>query len=121
MTDSSELSKQKRSLQSPLAVLVITLIAGLLFSIVVSIAVKRWEDSRYYIGFSSKAQNLANAVQNSLNEYLGVLTVLGEIFSNIQIVERRSFTELSRGILERYPGIHALSWNPLVLDHKSER
>ncbi len=118
MTDSNEPGNIRHSLQSPLVVFIVTLVAGLLFSVFVSIAVKRWEDSRHHIGFSSKAQNLANAVENALNEYLGVLTVLGEIFSHIEDVDRRSFSEFSKGILERYPGIHALSWNPLVLDHE---
>ena len=97
---------------------VCTIGIGVVVTFILYIMVKNWEQEDQRIGFESVVKGYANAVQNSLNGNVEALRFLGEFFENSTQVTRQEFSDFVKGVLPRYPGIQAFSWNPLVLYNK---
>lgn len=75
-----------------------------------------WEQTNQHIEFESRSRDYANAVQNNLHECLGALNFLADFFDNSADISRQRFASYTHSILSRYPGIQALSWNPIISD-----
>jgi CHASE1-domain containing sensor protein len=92
------------------------LVCGVAASFVIFWLVHNWEQTKQRGEFERRANAYTKAVESTLKEYIGVLLFLGDFFNNSQHVTRQEFNNLVKSILLRYPGIQALSWNPLVKD-----
>ena len=92
------------------------LVLGVAVSFVMFWLVHSWEQTNQRSEFESRAKAYTNAVESTLNEYVGALLFLGDFFNNSSLVTRQEFTSLVKSILPRYPGIQAFGWDPLVKD-----
>ncbi len=66
--------------------------------------------------FEFWAKSHTNAVEHTLNYYIGALHFLGDFFNNSSLVTRQEFNNFVKSVLPRYPGIQAFGWDPLVKD-----
>ncbi len=92
------------------------LVFGVAASFVISWLVYNWEQTKQRSEFESRAIAYTNAIESTLNEYIGVQLFLGDYFNNSPPVTRQEFNNLVKSILPRYPGIQAFGWDPLVKD-----
>jgi len=98
--------------------LMCTITIGVVVSFILYITVKNWQQEDQRLEFESVVKGYADAVQNSLNGNVEALRFLGDFFDNSTYVSRQEFSSFVKGVLPRYPGIQAFSWNPLVPDDK---
>lgn len=76
-----------------------------------------WEQNNQRIEFESWAKTYANAIESTLHEYVGALLFVEDFFDNSSLpVTRQQFNNIAKGLIYRYPGIQAFSWNSLVKD-----
>ncbi|MFW2373107.1 MAG: CHASE domain-containing protein [Gammaproteobacteria bacterium] len=92
------------------------LVSGILLSFFMFWLVYSWEHMNQRYEFESRAKAYTNAVEITLNKYVGALLFLGDFFNNSSLVTRDEFTGIVKSILPRYPGIQTFGWNPLVKD-----
>jgi CHASE1-domain containing sensor protein len=94
------------------------LVIGVAVSFVMFSLVHSWEQRTQRSEFESWAKTYTNAVENTLNEYVGALLFLGDFYKNSTLVTRQEFNNFVKSVLPRYPGIQAFGWDPLVKDHE---
>ena len=95
---------------------------GIAVSLVLFLIVHGWEQENLRNEFESRTTAYANAVESTLNEYVGALFFLGDFFDNsATLVTRQQFDSLVSSFLPRYPGIQAFGWDPLVTDAERSR
>lgn len=92
------------------------IVLGVAVSFAMFMLVHSWEQTNQRSEFESWAKTYMNAVENTLNEYVGALLFLGDFFKNSTLVTRQEFTSFVKSVLPRYPGIQAFAWDPLVKD-----
>ncbi|PSN76581.1 histidine kinase, partial [filamentous cyanobacterium CCP4] len=93
----------------------LTLGLGLGLSVGAARFVGRWEASRQQVQFQQQSENLATALQRSLNRYTDVLTFLHDYYRVTErSVSRQDFANFVARSLATYPGIQALEWAPVV-------
>jgi PAS domain S-box-containing protein len=97
------------------------LVLGIILSVTLFLIQNNWTSSNTRFEFETKSKNYANTVRNSLEEYIGVLNIIHGIFNNTSTIERKQFSNTISDILKNYPGIHAISWNPLVMNKDRKR
>lgn len=90
------------------------LVLGVAVSFVLFLLVNNWEQANQRSEFESWAKAYTNAVEVTLNEFVGALLFLGDFFDNSTLVTRKEFNSLVKSVLARYPGIQAFGWDPLV-------
>ncbi len=103
--------KKKLIRYSPIACAVVI---GVVLSFFLFTLVGDWGRTKLQIEFESRAKAYANAVHNALNEYLGVSEFIKDYFDTGGKVSRSQFSRFASSALARYPGVQALSWNPVV-------
>jgi len=96
--------------------IVSTLILGIVVSVAMYFFVHQWAEDHHRMEFESRANAYANAVENTLREYVGALLFLGDFFNNSWPVTRQQFNNFAASVLPRYPGIQGFGWDPLVKD-----
>jgi signal transduction histidine kinase len=88
---------------------------GIGLSILAAVFVGQWEASNQQIRFQRQLENLATALQRSLNRYTDVLEFLSDYYAVSQgQVEHQEFAAYVARPLKTYQGIQALEWAPLV-------
>lgn len=96
-------------------ILGVTTGVGIGLSVIATFFVHRWEVSQQQNRFQQQIENLAIALQRSLNRYTDVLTFLDDHYDVRQgQVQRQDFETFVARSLAEYPGIQALEWAPLV-------
>jgi CHASE1-domain containing sensor protein len=94
------------------------LVLGVAVSFAMFLLVHSWEQTNQRNEFESRAKAYTNAVESTLNEYVGALLFLGDYFNNSEHVSRKEFSGFVKSVLPRYPGIQAFGWDPLVKDNE---
>ncbi|WP_449420432.1 CHASE domain-containing sensor histidine kinase [Phormidium nigroviride] len=95
--------------------LILTLSLGIGLSVLATIFVSRWETSNRQFRFQRQIENLATALQRSLNRYTDMLSFLDDYYAVVKFqVDRQEFGKFVRRTLKTYPGIQALEWAPIV-------
>ena len=74
----------------------------------------QWERERLKLEYDQRLTPLAQAVERNLSEYVNVLKFLEGFYAASTYIDRNEFDAFSRRFLEELPGLHALSWNPVV-------
>lgn len=97
----------------------ITAILGVCLSVWMFMTVATWSDEHLNIEFQSRASGYANTIENGLDEYLSTSEFLKDHLRFSDHIQRERFKLFANQMLSRYPGIQALSWNPLV--HHQDR
>jgi signal transduction histidine kinase len=88
---------------------------GIGVSVVAACFVSKWEASNRQLRFQRQIENLATALQRSLNRYTDLLAFLGDYYAVDQSpVDRQAFAGFVRRSLQIYSGIQALEWAPLM-------
>jgi CHASE1-domain containing sensor protein len=96
-------------------ILSITAGVGVSLTAIATLFVYRWEVSQQRSRFQQQIENLAIALQRSLNRYNDLLTFLNDHYDVRQgQVTRQEFDAFVARSLAEYPGIQALEWAPLV-------
>jgi len=95
-------------------------ILGAAVSFAIFWRVQSWEQRNQRTEFESWAKAHADAVENTLNQYIGALLFLGDFFDNSLLVTRQEFNNFAKSVLPRYPGIQALEWLPIVRDNERD-
>lgn len=97
--------------------IVYIVISGILISILLFIAVNNWERKSRHKEFEFLANAYCTNIENTLIEYVGALRFLGDFFNNSpREVTRKQFAAIVDSIMNRYAGIRAFGWDPLVKD-----
>lgn len=96
------------------------LVIGVLVSFFMFWLVHRWEQMNQRSEFESRAKAYTNAVETTLNDYVGALLFLGDYFNHSILITRDEFTGFVKSIMPRYPGIQTFGWNPLVKDDERD-
>ncbi|MBW4658067.1 MAG: CHASE domain-containing protein [Drouetiella hepatica Uher 2000/2452] len=88
---------------------------GIGLSVLVTSFVSRWEASNRQLRFQRQIENLATALQRSLNRYTDLLAFLSDYYKVEQSpVDRQAFASFVERSLQTYSGIQALEWAPVV-------
>ena len=96
--------------------IVCTFIIGVAASFYMSLMVHDFRHTKLRTEFESRAKGYSNAVQNTLNEYIGIPEFIKDFYDHSQNVTRKEFFSFTTRTLSRYPGVQALGWDPLVKD-----
>ncbi len=64
--------------------------------------------------FASQAQLIGDTLERKIQRNLEVVYAMQGLFDTADFVDSREFHHYASRALERNPGIHALSWNPVV-------
>lgn len=102
--------------RQPRRAMVITLPTGLMCAaaILLFAAASTWERDRLRLEFERRAEHIVSAFEGDLRRYLEVLESLRRFYASSPEVERQAFRTFVAPVFSRYPGIQALSWEPLV-------
>lgn len=98
----------------------LSLMVGIGLSAVASGIVWKWELAKTQQQFDRRADNLAFALQQNIDEYAQLAQALGAFYDAADRVNRADFAEFSQPFLPRYPGILALGWAQRVLASQRE-
>jgi serine phosphatase RsbU (regulator of sigma subunit) len=93
-------------------------IAGIGLSAVTSGVVWHWETTQLQEQFPKRANNLALALQQNIDEYLQVTRAMGAFYDSSERVTRDEFAQFSQVFLSREPGILELGWLEYVPGEK---
>ncbi|MBP0017325.1 MAG: CHASE domain-containing protein [Cyanobacteria bacterium SBLK] len=89
---------------------------GMSLSAIAAGFVGEWERSAHQLEFQRQTENLAIALQRTLNRYTDVLLSIGDFYEVSQNeVSQAEFSLFVRRSISTYPGIQALEWSPLIL------
>lgn len=97
----------------------LTFIFGMGLSLVGYGIAYQWEKARAKVILEQRADNLAIALQNKIDNYIQVTEALAAFYNASDEVTRQDFLDFSQPFLENYPGITGMAWAPLILN--SER
>ena len=92
----------------------LSLAAGTFLSIVAFIIVWNWEKANRKTHFQNQADQLASALQQSINSHLNLLKTTGQLYAASRDVERQEFKIFVKDFLANYPSIYALNWTRRV-------
>lgn len=85
-------------------------IAGIGLSAVASGVVWHWETNQLQEQFPKRANSLALALQQNIDEYLQVSRAVGAFYDSSERVTRDEFSRFSQVFLTREPGLLELGW-----------
>jgi len=72
------------------------------------------EERRIRLEFARRTENIASLLRETIDNYLDVLHALESFYASSERMERRQFRLFVERMLMRFPGIQALSWNPIL-------
>jgi len=98
----------------------LSLMVGIGLSTVASGIAWKWELAKTQQQFDRRADNLAFAFQQNIDEYAQLTQALGAFYDAADRVSRADFAEFSQPFLPRYPGILSLGWAQRVLASERE-
>ncbi|MCU0517244.1 MAG: CHASE domain-containing protein, partial [Oscillatoria sp. Prado101] len=91
------------------------LCAGVALSIVASILAWNWEQKQLSAELQKRADNLAAAMQKSINSHLEAVQSVGDFYAaSSATVGQKEFRLFAGGTLSRHPSAEALAWLPRV-------
>ena len=80
----------------------------------------QWERERLKLEFDQRLSPLAQAVERNLAEYINVLKFMEGFYAASTHIDRSEFDAFSRRFLDGLPGLHALSWNPVIRNEERQ-
>lgn len=92
----------------------VTFTLGLAVSIVAFLALSERHRDRQQLAFEKRVTEIVGALEVGLEVPVEVLRSVPALFEASEEVSRQEFRAFTAGALERYPGIYALEWLPLV-------
>jgi PAS domain S-box-containing protein len=92
----------------------IPLVATFAIAILLFLFASRREEEAMRAAFMERAQAFASVIRESCEKHLEALHSLTLVLAMLPSVGPREFQTVVAGVLDRRPGIQALSWNPRV-------
>jgi diguanylate cyclase (GGDEF)-like protein len=93
----------------------VVLCAGVGLSITASFLAWNWEQERLSVQLQKRADNLAAAMQKSINSDLETIQTVGDFYAaSFVMVEQKEFKLFAGSTLSRHPSIKTLAWLPRV-------
>lgn len=94
----------------------LTLFLGLLLTAVLFFAIRGEAQRRMQTEFDGLANTRIAAVQEGLNDAVGVVSTLNRAFATLRPVGRGQFTEFTRPMLEHNPQVRLIAYQRMVAD-----
>jgi EAL domain-containing protein (putative c-di-GMP-specific phosphodiesterase class I) len=94
--------------------MLVTLVSGILITLLVFAAVRRIEHGKESAEFRLQANQRFFAIKEGLRDAQGGLRRINQLFSVIGTIDREHFNTFTRPLLERYPYIQAITFNRAV-------
>lgn len=95
-------------------------IAGLSFSLIMTVFMARWEQSRIQEQFDRRADNLTFALQRNLDDVSQVARSLSGFYKASDLVNSDEFREFSLQILKNTPGVLRVGYAPKISQAERE-
>lgn len=92
----------------------VTLVFGILLSLLVFLIAKNNEQIKSKNFFEYNAKIRFTAITSNLNRYKEVINSLSSLYYSSDKVSRKEFKEFTHYIYQSNPNIYGLSWNPLI-------
>jgi PAS domain S-box-containing protein len=83
--------------------------------VAVFLYVRQWEQTRFQREFRETAQRIANALQIRLDAHVEVQKSVVSLFSSVERVNQREFTDFLSPSISSYISLQAVKWAPRVL------
>ena len=95
----------------------------LAFTLVVTffIYTNAWEQDRIDLEFKRRTDQLAQQLQENLDNYIDVLYSVENLYASSVPINRQQFKTFVSRWFSRHPGIRAVSWSPTILDWEREK
>jgi len=94
--------------------IVLTIIIGIIISILAYFFVLRWEQDRIRANFDKAAEDRAFAMQRQVSHKLDLLHSVSAFIQAEPDLSRDKFRAVTQSYLDRYPDMQALEWIPVV-------
>lgn len=91
---------------------------GITFSLVLYFTLDKWERVDRQHAFQTQAQTITYSIETELKHFTTALSSIADFIQLSPNLTREQFRQVSTNHLNRYPGILAFSWNPMVLNEK---
>ncbi|MCI5222350.1 MAG: PAS domain S-box protein, partial [Candidatus Electrothrix sp. AR4] len=86
----------------------------LFLSLIAFCTVLNWEKGRFEFDFERLARNQAGRIEEAFSEYQIAVQFVGNFLEHTDDASRKEFKGFAEKILGTYPGMDALSWNPII-------
>jgi PAS domain S-box-containing protein len=93
---------------------ILAILLGLSFSIWAFVLFRNWEDRHLAADFKMRSEISALSIQESINNHLEVLDLVGEFFDGSNQVTRDEFASFLAETVSRRPGFLFVAWAPRV-------
>ncbi|MDQ7968665.1 MAG: CHASE domain-containing protein, partial [Oxalicibacterium faecigallinarum] len=110
----------QRSHFSPSMAALLTLIVGLMISVILFISMRRLAHDNVDTEFHQHAKVRVAAIQDGINSSIDVLRDVNQLFVAFGDVSREQFKEFSAPLLERNPYIQALNYHRILSDDERD-
>ncbi|MCW5201879.1 PAS domain S-box protein [Desulfobulbus sp. US4] len=88
----------------------------LFLSLTAFCTVLNWEKGRFEFDFEQLARNQAGRLEEAFHEYQIAVQFIGNFLEHTDGASRKEFKGFAEKVLETYPGMQAVSWNPRIRD-----
>ena len=78
--------------------------------------VLNWEKGHFEFDFERLARNQAGRIEEAFSEYQIAVQFIGNFIEHTDGASRKEFKGFAEKVLEMYPGMHAVAWNPRIRD-----
>ena len=100
--------------------LLLTLVIGIVLSLLASMAVQDWEHDRIQLAFEQDANDRIASLQRGLQYYTDEMQALGSLYKASKEVDRHEFHIFVQNVLQQSSGIQALEWVPRIKSDERE-
>jgi len=94
----------------------LTLVAGLILTILIFVSVRQVESERQKLEFQQASKVRITAIETGLHDAVEQLVVLNQLFRTFGTISREQFHTFTAPILRRYPEIQALSYQRVLFN-----
>ncbi len=102
--------KSRRLSVAP-ALLCMLLVTAVIFTLVL-----KWENERLHFEFKEASSETYEKLKTSFTYYIDAITSIERLLTSAPEITRSQFKTFVEKILSEKPGIHGVSWNPLVYE-----
>ncbi len=99
---------RKKNVMLPLLLTLMAVVAVFLY-------VRQWEQTKFQLEFRDTSQRIANTLQIRLDAHVEVQKSVVSLFSSIQRVNQKQFSDFLSQPISSYASLQAIEWAPRVL------
>ena len=107
-------TKKRVKLASPRRSLLYILLIGLIFSLVLFLWIRDWEQQRIQISFETLASSYVSAIDNEISRHQEAINSVANFHHSLSAANRAAFHAFASAVLLEHHDIQALEWVPRV-------